>query len=201
MYYRIKNFLERLFRRRKIFLISDLHLDHKNIIKYCHRPFRSVKQMNRTIVRNWNRTVSKSDFVYFLGDMSFGRGSRPASYWLKKLNGRIHFIEGSHDRTGFIPDENFSWSTIYKGYHFLLIHNPYDGFRKRGRGVWIIHGHKHNNDMKNFPFINGKRKTINVSVELLNYKPLLIDDLLKLDINKIKRMNKINSKPVYFRKT
>ncbi len=201
MYYRIKNFLKGLFSPSKIFLISDLHLDHKNIIRYCHRPFRNVEEMNKTIVDNWNKTVRRKDFVIFLGDMSFGRGCRPANYWLKKLKGRIFYIRGSHDifdnsfiRFGINFVKPFAMNNREK---VLFIHDP--NRVKKGFKGWVIHGHKHNNDLKNFPFINGKRKTINVSVELIKYKPLLLDDLFKLHINRIRRMNKINSKPVYFK--
>ena len=52
--------------KSKIFLISDLHLDHYNIIKYCNRPFSSVREMNYLIVNNWNTTVKDNDIVYFL---------------------------------------------------------------------------------------------------------------------------------------
>ena len=61
---------------------------------------------------------------------------------------------------------------------------------------WIIHGHKHNNDMKNYPFINGDRKTINISPELINYKPLSLDYLISLEPHSIKRMDTIDSIPV-----
>lgn len=30
------------------FLTSDLHLGHKNIIRYCSRPFSSLKEMDDT---------------------------------------------------------------------------------------------------------------------------------------------------------
>ena len=62
--------------------------------------------------------------------------------------------------------------------------------------AWVVHGHKHNNDIRNYQFINGKRKTINVNAELINYKPLDIDFLVSLNIDSIKRMDTIRSKPV-----
>lgn len=31
------------------YLISDLHLDHANVIDYCDRPFDSVEEMNETL--------------------------------------------------------------------------------------------------------------------------------------------------------
>ena len=56
------------------------------------------------------------------------------------------------------------------GYSFLLVHNPED--RKTEWHGWIIHGHVHNNEMNRYPFINGEQKTINVSAELINYRPV-----------------------------
>lgn len=76
------------------YLISDLHLNHANIIKYCGRPFRNVEEMNATLVGNWNRVVKEDDTVFFLGDLAFGRD--PLS-WLEELNGHIVLIKGSHD--------------------------------------------------------------------------------------------------------
>lgn len=39
------------------YFISDLHLDHGNIIRYCLRPFVNVDEMNRTLVNNRNNVV------------------------------------------------------------------------------------------------------------------------------------------------
>src|SRR3989338_7339090 len=96
--------------KNNVFFISDLHLDHKNIIKYTKRPFENVHEMNNVLVNNWNSTVKPNDTVYFLGDMVFGRGCRPATHWLKQLNGKIIFIEGNHEEVSginsFPPAEN-----------------------------------------------------------------------------------------------
>jgi calcineurin-like phosphoesterase family protein/2'-5' RNA ligase len=161
---------------RRIFFISDLHLDHANIIRYCNRPFDSVKQMNDTLVHNWNSTVGKNDAVYFLGDLAYGRGSRKTSYWLNKLNGNIIFVRGGHDRVRGIN----SYDRLilnHESQRFLLVHNPKD-VPSNWQG-WVIHGHTHNNKPE-YPLVDKQNKTINVSVELLDYKPLSLNGLLEL---------------------
>ncbi len=175
------------------FLSSDLHLDHVNIIHYCARPFASsnVNEMNEVLLDNWNNIVGSNE-VYFLGDLSFGKEARPAGYWLERLKGKINFIRGRHDVD--IRDAK-EYQMVKNGrYTFLLVHDP-DRLPIDWNG-WIIHGHKHNNDMKNYPFINGDKKTINISPELVNYRPVSADFLSSLKLNSIKRMDTIDSIPV-----
>lgn len=175
---------------KQIFLVSDLHLDHASIINYCHRPFVDVEEMNQILVSNWNNTIG-DNIVYFLGDLSFGRGLKPTTEWLKQLSGDIRFIRGNHD--DYVENSRKYATLEYEKYNFLLIHSPnklpipWDD--------WVIHGHKHNHDLGNYPFINGKKKTINVSVEVLDYKPISLDYLLSLNIDSIKRLEKINGIP------
>jgi calcineurin-like phosphoesterase family protein/2'-5' RNA ligase len=178
-----------------VYFIGDTHFDHKNIIKYCHRPFSNVTEMNEVIKNNWNSTVGNSEIVYFLGDWSFGRGSKPANHWKRQLKGRIVSIQGSHDKNNKWDEVKFEKTKVLHvdGYSFLLIHNPED--RKTEWHGWIIHGHVHNNKMDRYPFINGEQKTINVSVELINYKPLSLSYLLSLGLDSIRRMRTIDSQP------
>lgn len=196
---RKQSLLERLFdyiksigAKRSTYLIGDTHFDHANIIRYCHRPFRNVQEMNKAMARNWSDTVKPRDTVYFLGDWAFGRGHKPAKYWRSKLKGRIVSIRGSHDwREKGLRFED-SKILRYHGYTFKLIHDPTQAGDWHG---WIIHGHKHNNNMRDYPFINGEQKTINVAVELINYRPLSLDKLLSLRIDSIRRMQTIDSEP------
>lgn len=178
--------------KKSIYLIGDLHLDHANIIHYCARPFlfSDVEEMNNVLIDNWNNTV-RDNPVYFLGDLSFGRGSRPADFWLRKLKGNIHFIRGNHE-AGVKNSKDYE-ILEYKKHKFLLVHDP-DNPPIKWDG-WTIHGHKHNNDMKNYPFINGEKKTINVGAELLNYKPIDLDFIISLKLDSIKRMGLVDSKP------
>jgi calcineurin-like phosphoesterase family protein len=144
------------------------------------------------MVNNWNNAVNKDDIVYFLGDWGFGRGSRPSTYWIKLLNGKIISIRGSHDhRQG--GQTIFRHQILKTDKHtFLLIHDPND---KRTWQGWTIHGHIHNSKMDKYPFINGIRKTINVSVELTGYAPISLDYLESLDIDSIRWMRTSKSTP------
>jgi len=175
------------------YVISDLHLDHTNIIDYCARPFNpsDVGEMNELLVDNWNKTVGDND-VYFLGDLSAGKAARPADYWLGKLSGNNHFIRGCHD--GDLQKASDYEVLKHGRYNFLLVHDP-ERLPEAWNG-WIIHGHKHNNDMKNFPFINGDRRTINVCPEVTNYRPVSLDYLTSLKLAAIKRMDTIDSAPL-----
>jgi calcineurin-like phosphoesterase family protein len=158
---------------KRIFIIGDLHLEHKDIIKYCHRPFKPVERMNKVLVNNWNRTVRPFDKVYFLGDLA----RRDTDKWLRKLNGKIIFIKGTHDRRSKIKRLYKRRVLRYKGWQFLLIHDPEEVTNWDG---WIIHGHKHNNNVKKFPFFNPKNKTVNVSCELTYYTPVEIDKIISI---------------------
>jgi calcineurin-like phosphoesterase family protein len=168
----------------RTWFISDPHFDHANIIKYCHRPFRSVRQMNAAIRWNWNSIIHPNDLVYFVGDMSFGMSSRSPRWWLKRLNGKKIYIKGSHDRgirlSSIIPGvsrvSEFEYVTV-DGMDFLVVHDPFSAVVKDWDG-WIIHGHHHNTK----PFCDFQEKRINVSVEAIDYKPIslarIIDTVL-----------------------
>lgn len=158
------------------FVISDLHLGHTNIIRYCRRPFSSVIEMDAVLMDNWNFTVRPDDEVIFLGDLRCGRGAPPASFFLERLHGKVTVTAGNHDET--LPGAVPSLLITHGGISFLCIHDP--GMVPEGYQGWVIHGHIHNNDIDRYPFFNGAAQTINVSAELVNYTPVSLDEITAL---------------------
>lgn len=170
---------ENVTNKGKIHVFSDTHFDHANIIRYCHRPFDTIQQMNQKLLANWNAAVRENHTLYFLGDMTYGRDRHPIDYWLSKLDGEIFYIRGNHDtdtitRATVIHN---GYGIKYGDYEFLLRHDPH---RPYGYDGWIIHGDKHNNHLKEYPFINQKNKTVNVCSELVNYTPITLDRIISL---------------------
>lgn len=47
--------------RVKIYVTSDTHFNHENIIKYCKRPYENANKMNESLIKNWNKVVKKED--------------------------------------------------------------------------------------------------------------------------------------------
>ncbi|MFA7695232.1 MAG: 2'-5' RNA ligase family protein [Methanoregula sp.] len=162
----------------EIFLISDLHLGHANIIRYCSRPFvyTDVTEMDRVLTANWNFCIAPSDRVYFLGDLRYGRDARQESEYRALLNGKITFVYGNHDEG--IPDTVPSAFLECDGIRFCLVHNPADA--PEDFDGWIIHGHHHNNDLRTYPFIDGAGKRINVSAEVLGYIPVSLREICRI---------------------
>jgi len=148
----------------KMFLISDTHFDHANIIRYTNRPFPDVHTMNQALIRNWNSAVGVDDKVFFLGDLTFGRNHKPVSYWLHHLNGQKIMIKGSHDDGVNNTIDNLVVDC--GGIKFYLVHNPLH-IPEEWKG-WTIHGHTHQNGQ----FIDFSQKRINVSAEHINYTPI-----------------------------
>jgi calcineurin-like phosphoesterase family protein len=176
---------------QRVYVVSDTHFDHTNIIRYCNRGFGSVDDMNRTLMENWNDTIRKGDTVYFLGDLTYGKNSRGEEYWRRRLHGSVRYLRGNHDHK---PCPEYQYLD-YEGRKFMLTHVPYSEPTKSWKG-WIIHGHVHNNEMDVYPFINGQQKTINVSVELTGYKPVEMDYITALDLDTVKWMVTADSRPI-----
>lgn len=162
------------------YLISDLHLDHTSIIDYCDRPFDTVEEMNQALIANWNGEIKPDDDVLFLGDLTVKSGIEPVYSYVEQLNGSWMFVVGNHDTVAppNIPDPSICthYQFTYRGIPFYAVHDPADA--PRNFNGWILHGHHHNNHLREFPFINPNERRVNVSVELVDYRPLHLDDLI-----------------------
>ena len=155
----------------KFFAIADLHFGHKNIIKYCNRPFADTDEMDRTLIKNWNETVSNNDTVLVLGDVGFGSKEYIASL-IKQLNGKKILIMGNHDNwseqtyrdMGFHTVSRFPilWNDFY-----LLSHAPL--ILSETTPYFNLYGHVHD-DSRYVDTASSKC----VSVECIGYRPFFL---------------------------
>lgn len=154
--------------KQRIFLISDTHFNHKNIIKYCGRPFDTTEEMNEFLIAKWNSKVHEEDLVIHLGD--FGKGSDlDISELRRKLNGNIILIKGNHD----YKLTKYSGLIIIEGSliidNLILTHRPIPT-DEIPEGFINIHGHIHDKE---------SYSGINVSVEQIDYEPKEMGEVLK----------------------
>jgi calcineurin-like phosphoesterase family protein len=94
--------------RTDIFITSDTHFHHKNIVRGTTgwrgsgmeqktRDFPTLEAHDETLVKNINDTVGENDILYHLGDWSFG-GLEQVWEFRKRLNClNIHIVYGNHD--------------------------------------------------------------------------------------------------------
>ena len=169
-----------------IYLTSDLHFNHMNILKYEpeSRPFNSIEEMNETIIQNWNEVVTANDTVYVLGDMAMGM-IEDAIPLIKRLNGKIILIRGNHDtkkRLEAFKEIGIEVHDIfylpYKGKYFIMCHFPIaskefiDMVRYDNSEVVNLYGHLHHNAPKGY--VDG---TYHVGLDTNNLKPISIDKI------------------------
>lgn len=174
-----------------LFLTSDSHFNHANIIKFCNRPFDSVEEMNETLISNWNNTVPKDGIVFHLGDFAFG-GSEVWHKILSRLNGQIYLILGNHDLKNFRQGYADSFASVQEQLTIdigkkkvILTHFPllcYHGTWRTEMNVWNLMGHVHtlksNNSGKDFERLQYLFPTqYDVGVDFNNYTPISFQEV------------------------
>jgi calcineurin-like phosphoesterase family protein len=167
-----------------IWFISDTHFFHDNILKFVGsdgvriRPeFSTVDEMNWAMVERWNSVVKPQDKVWHLGDVAFKTTAKAAELanLLRKLHGHKRMLVGNHDNLKSPAlMNNFEKIELWKGFKdegFTCSHIPLrlDSLRD---GTVNVHGHTHQNRMKEPGYVN-------VCVEVRNYTPIHLDELTR----------------------
>lgn len=155
---------------KEVFLISDTHFGHANVIKYSERPFVSVEEMDEALVDLWNSMVGPKDKVYHLGDVAMGK---PHIATMGRLNGDKVLIKGNHD---IHPLKFYTpWFRDIRGSHkldnYIITHIPVHPMSKE-RFSGNIHGHLHEKVINDMWYQS-------VSVEQINYTPIAFEELIK----------------------
>lgn len=165
-----------------IYLISDLHFNSDNIIRYCNRPFENAEHAKEEMIRRWNETVTDEDTVYVLGDFIMGAPETVPAI-LTRLNGHIILVRGNHDTKrklaiyeqypekievrdiAYLPDGHL---------FFVMCHFPItdEGFLdmvvQDNSEVVVVHGHTHDKD----PFFTEQNHVFNVSADAVDFTPV-----------------------------
>lgn len=170
-----------------LFVISDHHFDHANILTFSKpdgtklRPqFKDVTEMNEFMVQEHNKVVRVQDKVYILGDVSMNTNGIK---YLNRLNGHKRLVLGNHDHGKM---------KLYQGYveavyssrrldKFLLTHIPIHPLCL-GKALANIHGHEHGQ------IVVGKQY-FDVSVECLDYRPIEFEVLKKKILKQLEDTN------------
>ncbi len=183
----------------KVWFTSDLHFWHKNICKYCNRPYETIEEMNQGIINNWNSVVKEDDTVFVLGDLGFC-GIEKLRPLISQLKGKIVLIQGNHDSDYVIStlyhekiintfDRLLSITIIgdeeCPDQKLTLCHFPMIDWCDKEKGSWMIHGHQHQLpetpscsavhydvgvDKNNWMPINFEQLKIKITQQFLNLK-------------------------------
>lgn len=178
-----------------VFLISDTHFGHEKtctVFKRADgsplRPFASAEEMDEFMVAAWNNRVRPNDKVYHCGDVVINRKFLNI---LGRLNGDKVLIRGNHDI--FKLEDYAPYFRDIRSYHvmngLILSHIPVHP-ESIARFGCNIHGHLHANRVLKPRGVNAATGEIlysdeidpnyfNVSVEQIDFAPILFEDALK----------------------
>ena len=174
----------------KIWVTSDTHFSHKNIIQYCNRPFENIDQMNETLIKNWNDAIAPHDIVIFCGDFCFARTAEAGSVterFANQLNGLKLIVKGNHDFKKFRYTQHGFRAEFYQLFdfgRFLFCHRPDNLYEWHNDYDFVFFGHVHDK-MPAVTYIN----TINVCLDYNNLQPLDITNYFTAgEIEKLKEI-------------
>jgi calcineurin-like phosphoesterase family protein len=154
---------------------ADFHYGHKNIIKFCNRPFATVEEMDEVLISNWNKKVGKFEHAWIIGDFCFNDKNKGQEI-LNRMNGIKHLVRGNHDSTSVKLD---GWASIsdYEemkigSQKIILSHYAMRVWNGSHYGSWQLYGHSHGT-LPDDPNL----LSFDVGVDCHNFSPLSVEDI------------------------
>lgn len=177
----------------QVWFTADTHYDHKAMVKdaagrgWRHissrtNGFKTLEEMNETLIEAWNTVVYPGDHVYHLGDFAFANAARIEEILLR-LTGQIHLVFGNHDKT--IRQSRFlkylasaqDYKKIKVGdQKVVLCHYPLITWEGCHYGSWHLHGHSHGNLVLPSPMDLAPRIDVGVDT-MLEWRPYHFDEV------------------------
>lgn len=179
---------------------ADLHLNHKAILSMGNgRPFKTLDEMQETIINNWNKKVAPKDDVYVLGDMFWGLKDFQIREIMNRLHGKKHLIIGNHDQVNHNRNSH-TWvemveSKILEMHNtaVVLTHHPQMEWDHYYYDSYHLYGHVHGTlnlaeytRLRPHPNMN----CWDVGVDNNNFEPVSFEEIkLKIKENKERLKN------------
>ena len=153
------------------YFTADLHFDHKNIIKYCKRPFSSVEEMNDALIYNWIDTVKSNDVIVVAGDVTLHTNYDIVyNRFLKHLPGNKIYLKGNHDY--WLKEKRYLYHKTIEGQFIAVSHYPMRTWKNSNHKSWNLHGHSHGT-------LEPLRRQYDVGVDNNDYKPISFEEFVK----------------------
>ena len=182
------------------YFISDCHFGHKNVIKYCNRPYFSVEEMDEDMISKWNNKVHRNDLIYIVGDLFYFQIDNAVQI-LNRLKGKKILIRGNHDdfflrkidANRYFQEISLYMEISLREKKLTLCHYPMYSWRNsRKKDSFLIFGHVHNNqDMFWFDYYCQNDRTLNAGVDINNFEPVNFDEL-KQNNEEFKRCHRVS---------
>ena len=155
---------------------ADTHFGHKNIMKYCHRPFKDIEEMNQKLIDNINSICTTRDTLYHLGDLCFvgtitnqaGNSIHQPDYYFSLISPKVIIIRGNHDSEKTTNSIIYDMTIKERGEYIYCQHEPYPKLNIN------LCGHVH--DMWKVVKM-GHKYVVNVGVDVWDYKPITIEQI------------------------
>lgn len=174
-----------------IFFTSDLHFGHQWLLDFNKRPFTDEKDMDKSLIQNWNNKVPADGLVFVLGDIGITDDSYIVEIF-EQLNGEKILIRGNHD--DIYREETLSriFSEIYdilevqihdvegsKLQNIVLCHFPMFDWNNIYKGTWQLFGHIHTRNLREFETLRTKLFALqyDVGVDGNNFSPISFYDV------------------------
>lgn len=182
----------------RTWVTADHHFGHANIIRFCGRPFESVREMDQAMIDRWNAVVGPEDVVYHLGDFTLTDNLKP---WIHALTFKtLHVVPGGHDwrwMKGFCPDAfdyrvevlpplmTLEFPSIGKHPRVVVLcHYPMLSWDRSHYGSLHLHGHSHGtipDDLSGdtqLPPGKKRGRRVDVGVDRWDFSPVPLGSLL-----------------------
>lgn len=167
-----------------IWLTANQNFGRHSAISSWKRDFKTVTEMNDTLIKNWNQVVKSGDEVWVLGNFAWDPES--ADEALKRLNGNINIICGHFDQAA---SDVLKKNKVHKqGIHLVKVdkhvHTLSYWPQLEWEGTWSFHGWP---DLDKYPTDPALHR-INVSCDAWGLKPISLEKTIDL-FNSLEKNN------------